>query len=306
MTWLLWRQHRLSFALAAVLLAAFAVPVAVTGRHLSAALRTCRRDASCSGFHVLQHYNAMNAVTATTVLVPLLLGVFWGATIVGKELDTGTATLVWTQSVTRRRWLRAKIVTLLASTVLCSGAVAALVSWWSQARNATVEPRFVGLQFDIQGIVPVAYAVFGAALGLAAGILWRRVLPAMATTLVGFIAVRFFVELVLRPHYATPVTRTTPLSSPNETPPGSWTMHSELTHNGQVVVGPIRAPSTCTGAGSRDAMNGCLDGSGYQMRITYQPAGRFWSFQFIETAIFLGLAGLLVLLAVIALRRHDA
>jgi hypothetical protein len=44
--------------------------------------------------------------------------------------------------------------------------------------------------FDAHGIVPVAYAAFGFALGVAAGLLFRRTLPAMAVTLVVFAAVQ--------------------------------------------------------------------------------------------------------------------
>jgi hypothetical protein len=306
MTWLLLRQHRLQLALAAALLVAFAVPIAVTGRHLADALQSCRTDNSCSGFDLLQNYSALTALTNLTVLVPLFLGVFWGATIVGRELDTGTATLAWTQSVTRARWLRAKVLTLFAATILCSAAVTALATWWSAARNATVETRFTGLQFDIQGIVPIGYAVFSAALGLAAGVLWRRVLPAMATTLGGFVAVRLLVELVVRPHYRAPITVTSTMSTRGGPPPGAWVVRSDLTLDGHVVSGPVRLPSNCLAAGSRGDANTCLDALGYRMRMTYQPADRYWTFQLVEAAIFVGLAALLVAVAVIALRRHDA
>jgi len=38
------------------------------------------------------------------VAVPGLIGIFWGAPLVARELETGTYRLAWTQSVTRKRW----------------------------------------------------------------------------------------------------------------------------------------------------------------------------------------------------------
>jgi hypothetical protein len=306
MIWLLWRQHRLQFSLAAIALALFAVPMAITGLHLADALQACQQDNGCSGFDLLQHYNPMVVVTSVTVLVPLLVGVFWGATIIGKELDNGTATLVWSQSVTRRRWVRAKLITLFVSATVTGGVVAGLVTWWSDAHNATVESRFAGLQFDIQGVAPVGYAIFAAALGLASGVLWRRVLPAMATTVGGFIAVRFVVELFVRSHYRTPITTTTLMSAGRGAPDGSWVMSTDLVVNGHVVSGPVQAPIECTSPATRGSMDRCLDDIGYRLRTVYQPSGRYWSFQWIETGIFVGLAAVLVAVAVVTLRRHDA
>ena len=71
------------------------------------------------------------------------------------------------------------------------------------------------------GLVPVAYALFAMALGIAAGALLRRTLPAMAVTLAGFIAVRAVIALWLRPHYMSAVT-TTYNVLPGYTPPGSY------------------------------------------------------------------------------------
>jgi H+/Cl- antiporter ClcA len=227
---------------------------------------------------------------------------FWGATIVGRELEAGTATLVWTQSITRRRWLSTKLLTLFVFTAACSGVVAGLVTWWSDAHNLVVESRFNGLQFDIQGIAPVGYALFASALGLAAGVLWRRALPAMATTVGGFVGVRLVVELAVRWHYMSPVTTVNGLDEPTGLPSGAWVKSSDLVLHGQVLRGPVRADPTCA---LRDVRE-CMTQRGYQMRTVYQPAGRYWTFQWIEFGIFAGLAVILVAVAVVVLRRHDA
>ena len=43
------------------------------------------------------------------LVVPAIIGIFWGAPLVARELETGTYRLAWTQSVTRTRWLAVKL-----------------------------------------------------------------------------------------------------------------------------------------------------------------------------------------------------
>jgi hypothetical protein len=306
MTWLIWRQHRLQLALAAVAVIALAIPISVTARHLNAALRRCQAARDCGTFDLLHGYGPVRTLVDVTVIVPLLIGVFCGATIVGRELDSGTAALVWTQSVSRRRWTQTKLLTLFTIAVAVSGAVTGLVTWWSNALNSTVESRFSGLQFDIEGVAPIGYAVFAAALGLAAGVLWRRVLPAIATTVAGFIAVRLLVELFARPHYLSPVVRTTGLADGQGVPLGSLVLGSDIVLHGRVLGGGIPLPAVCAAAPSRHSVDACMQRQGYLVRTTYQPAGRYWTFQWVEFGIFAALAAGLTVIAVLVLRRRDA
>ena len=306
MSWLLWRQHRQQLARAVVMLLAFSVAAALTGAHLSDALSACRSHQDCGDLDILSGYSPMRAIVNLTIAVPLLIGTFWGATVVGKDLDAGTATLVWTQSVTRRRWLWVKLAVFFAATTLVSAAVTALVTWWSDAGNATVQSRFDKPQFDIQGIVPIGYALFAAALGLAASVLWRRVLPAVATTVGGFIGLRLLVEEFARSHYMSPVITTGSLDAPASIPSGSMLVSKDMTLHGAVVPPPQLSPADCPGASIREQISACLDHLGYRLRATYQPASRYWTFQWIEFGIFTALAILLVAVAVVTLRRHDA
>jgi hypothetical protein len=248
----------------------------------------------------------VNTLVDLTILVPAVIGLFWGAVIVGRELETGTVALVWTQTVTKRRWLGSKLITLFAAALLSGAAVSGLVTWWSSTRNATLESRFGGLQFDIQGVAPVGYTIFAAALGLASGVIWRRALPAMATTVGGYIGVRMVVELFLRPHYMAPVSTLSGLSKGFGPPTGSLNVGSDILLHGRVLGGAIRMPEQCASGSSRPASDACLDRLGYQLRQTYQPAGRYWTFQWIEFGIFAALAVLLTAVAVVLLRRRDA
>ena len=61
-------------------------------------------------------------------------------------------------------------------------------------------------QFDSQCIVPIGYAVFAMALGIAAGTVARRTLPAIAVALGGFIGLRLVISDFFRSHFIPAVT----------------------------------------------------------------------------------------------------
>ena len=42
-------------------------------------------------------------------VVPAVVGAFWGAPLVARELEAGTHRLAWNQAVTRTRWLTTKL-----------------------------------------------------------------------------------------------------------------------------------------------------------------------------------------------------
>jgi len=131
-----------------------------------------------------------------TVLVPCLLGVFWGGPLVARELETGTSQFAWMQSISRSHWLTVKVGWALLAAATWGGAVSALVTWWSSPVNALKHQNFQPGQFDIQGIVPVGYALFAVALGIAAG------------TIGVFTFLRLVIGQDLRSHYLTPLTKT--------------------------------------------------------------------------------------------------
>ncbi len=161
---------------------------------------------------------------------PLLLGVFWGAPLLAREFELGTHNLAWTQGVTRRGWLSRNVAWALAAAAVWGAAMAVLVSWWRGPQNAVGVPvRLATFTFDIQGIVPAAYSVFAVALGIAAGSILKRVLPAMAVTFTAFPGLRFLVAEYARPRYLTAISRSLPpFSGKQAAPAGSWVL-SEAT-----------------------------------------------------------------------------
>ena len=210
MTWVTWRQYRNQGALAAALLAALTVVLLITGLHAAqvwhSALAGCMKHNSCGNLSLSN--TAFTTLVAATSAVPLLAGMFWGAPMVAHELETGTNQFAWTQSVTRRHWLAVRTGWLLLAAAVLAGAVSALVTWWMGPDHALNADAFKTNRFDITGIAPVGYAIFAMALGICAGMLLRRTVPALAVTLAGFAGIRELFALWLRLHYMTPVTTT--------------------------------------------------------------------------------------------------
>jgi hypothetical protein len=343
MTWLVWRQYRVQAAIAAALLAAFAAVLLVTGVQMASqwhsALIACTAHHSCGSLvnSLSLGNHAAYDLCFLSLVVPGVLGLLIGAPLVAGETETGTGNFAWTQSITRGRWLLAKAGWLLLAAAVWGGGVAALVTWWSGPRNALYGNAFQANDFDIQGIVPIAYAVFGVALGIAAGALLRRTLPAIAVTLAAFVGVRVLVAQVFRAHFLTPVTTYYSLTSNWQPASGSWLLGSGLVNkagqavpvnpNGSVVQGiPVSALSAACQRLIPTLQNGtslvqggtitrglhvsrlaaCIKAAGFRQFSTYQPASRYWAFQSIEACIFLALAAALVAVTVVVVRRHDA
>jgi ABC-type transport system involved in multi-copper enzyme maturation permease subunit len=228
---LVWRLHRNQAYLAVAALAALTVILVITGITMADdyrnALANCAATQSCGdlGGILFRGDGAIMDLVDFTLFVPLLFGLFWGAPLLAKEFEDGTHNLAWTQGVSRWRWMRANIGWSLLAAAVWGAALAALVSWWRYPENA-LSSRFNA--FDVQGIVPVAYALFAVALGIAVGSVIRRVLPSLAVTLAIFVAIRVAIGVYLRPHYMAPVTKVFPLLGNDTGPSGSWVLSQGL------------------------------------------------------------------------------
>lgn len=320
MTFLVWRLHRNQVLWAAGALAALGVLLIVTGVHMiddyHRALSDCAATNSCGDLssQLFRGDGAIFDVVNLTVVVPLLFGLFWGAPLVAKEIEDGTHNLAWTQGVSRRRWLSVNLAWVMLAAVLWAVALTSLVSWWRTPENA-LDSRLTA--FDVQGIVPIAYAVFAVALGIAVGTFVRRVLPALAVTLGVFVAVRVAVGNYLRPHFMTPIRVVTKivvttkgagsaLISLPGVPQHAWVLNGGLVGpNGQLDA-PL--PDACRQIiGNGFSLPGqCLAAHGFRQETIYQPDSRFWPFQGFESAIFVALALVAIGLTYWWLSRRDA
>ncbi len=322
MTYLVWRQHRRQLFAAIGTLAALAVVMLASGAAMQSSYHAALADCGPSGggcsdvISSLFQTNWDRAVIVLAVLtisIPVVLAVFWGAPMLDREAEDGTIKLAWTQSVSRRRWFAVKTGTMLTAAALGGAAVAGLVSWWARPINSVHQSRFNFGQFDLQGIVPIGYAVFAVALGIACGVWLRRTFAALGVTLGVFIAVRFAVDYGLRPHFMSPITLTMPIGTrgfKGGGPHGSaWVLDNYfLTPTGQVSHGIFPSPGTCPlpRPDNVHAVMHCLASLGWRSVTVFQPASRYWSFQGIETGIYLALAAIAVTVAYLLVTRRDA
>ena len=314
MNHLVWRLHRNQAFFAVGALVVLAVVLLVTGHVMrddyTSAAASCGATQTCDQLGLLfRGDGAIMDLVQLTLIVPLLFGLFWGAPMLSKEFEDGTHNLAWTQGVSRRRWLRANIGWSLVAAALWGAALAALVSYWRYPENA-INSRFDA--FDIQGIVPVAYALFAVALGIAVGSVIRRVLPSLAATLAVFVGLRAAVGLWLRPHYLAPITKLFPLLSSGGPPNNAWILSSSFVNGqGRVLgdrMGIDEFPAACRTAvlGGKGIRGQCLAEHGWHQMFTYQPDSRFWAFQGIEAGIFVVLALVLVGFATWWVLKRDA
>jgi ABC-type transport system involved in multi-copper enzyme maturation permease subunit len=186
MTWLAWRQFRAQAILAAAAtLVTAAVLVATHGRVAPTGMSRA--------------VDSLQLLGTALIGLPAFIGAFWGAPLVAREIESGTHRLVWTQGVSRARWLAAKLAVAGVVAVVTTAVVSAVFSWWSQPLDAAGN-RIGTANFGQRGVAPVAYALFALALGTLLGAVTKRTLPSMAATLVGFFVVRFAFQLLVRPH----------------------------------------------------------------------------------------------------------
>jgi hypothetical protein len=315
MAWVTWRQHR-SQALGTLgLLVALAAAAVLTHLPIGSAfdrdsLSACLPPAARTGCDlIVPHFEGQfgGLVTATRflALLPLLAGVFVGAPLVARELEFGTYRFAWTQGVSRRRWLLSKTALLAAASIVAAGVASLVVMWWRSPFDA-LEGRIGPSGFDVEGIVVPAYALFALALGVLAGLVFRRTVAAMTATLLAFAATRFLVSDFVRPHFMAPLHRVIAATAASGAP-GDWVLSNTLVDGGgrRITVGREDLAVLHAQQAGIDPHTYILT-LGWRRVISYQPAGRFWTFQVLEAGLYVGLAAALVLVALWLVRRAPA
>jgi hypothetical protein len=253
---------------------------------------------------------------------PAIIGIFWGAPLIAREHEARTFALAWTQSITRTRWLVVKLALTGLAAMVVTEAFSLMQAWWADPISKAIglgasqswqfpflfsQGRLSPFIFPASGIAPLGYAALAFAIGTATGALLRRALPAMALTLAIVAAIQVAMPLWVRPHLIPP--DRTVVSGPSffevaalsvgtlkaSTVPGhpeAWILSSgAINAAGQPVSTiPITCMSPTVGKGAGPNAGACMARRGIREAITYQPASRYWPFQWIETGTFLTLA----------------
>jgi len=320
MAWVTWRQHRLALGGVAALLGAWAVYLWLTGLqtyHVYAPATACRPASSLACSQIISEFNFTYgdpALRAAVFLqtVPALIGAFVGAPVLARELETGTFRYAWTQGFGRWRWTLAKLVPLAIAVAAAAALFSVLFSWFFQpffadGNNSPFTPEL----FDLRGLDFAAWTLVAFAIGALAGLLIRRVVPAIAATLAVYTGLALAAGLYLRQRYAVPL-----LTSNPNVPSSAWIMSQWWTKGGRFAftnwhdapAGLLQrlCPPAAPGKGSPGTLAQCLVQHGYTQWTSYQPGSRLWPFQWIEGGWLLTLSVLLMAATVWLVRRRAA
>lgn len=325
MGWVTWRQHRVALIGVTALYGGLALLFWIAGLHLHHAYTaaiSCHPSSSLACNDLVNSFNGANGFLANGVIpqaVPALIGAFVGAPLLAREFETGTYRFAWTQGFGRLRWTVAKLVSLALVLTAAAGALSAIFSWYyrpyfgpsNQSLSLNAASPLTTLLFDLRGVAFAAWTLAAFAIGCLAGALIRRVVPAMVATLTAYAGLAVATGLYLRSHYLAPI-----VTSKINVPGSAWvTSQYWLTKAGR-PVGLFALGQVLQAGGRQLAGKGGVPKSsaswqylthhGYTLWTTYQPASRFWPFQWIEGGWLLALSLLAVAATVWLVRRRPA
>ncbi len=305
LAWVSWRQYRMSAAGAVAFLGVLALYLLIMGlriRGAYAAAADCSLSAPgkhCQGVFLLfdnDYFLIAETSAAVLLAVPALAGVFAGAPILARELDTGTFRFAWTQGAGRTRPTLARLALPALTLTAAAAAFSQLFGWFFYpffaGREFAQASAFAPIYFTLTGIAFAAWTLTAFAIGALAGVLIRRAVPAMAAALAAWSGLLLATLLFLRRHYEAPLTTRT-----GQTSPSSWVISNWWTGpNGHRVT-------------SENQIIAILNGGphpGYTQWTIYQPATRYWHFQLIEGGWLLALSLLLIAATIWMVRRRAA
>lgn len=316
-------QTAIAYAVLAVVAVAALVTGIQLSHVYTSLVAHCTSDCGLATQQYLSHDSFMDkTLDVLARAAPALVGLFWGAPLLAREFETGTYRFAWTQSVPRLRWLLVRIGVGALATLTVAALFSLTVTWWYRGRDRVGANIYE--VFDRRDIAPIGYALFAFAAGVLFGALIRRTVPAMAATLAVFVFARVAVDPWVRPHLLAAEHAVVTLARPGPVqlgigssnggavqifaqgggPPNSWTVASHFVTRSDHPVSAAQMTAfvrehcpTFLGPGSvhgaakvpaGDPAAACLTAvsKAFRLAVSYQPAGRYWAFQWLESAVF--------------------
>ncbi|MGW2417669.1 ABC transporter permease [Streptomyces sp. NPDC001709] len=297
--WLL-RLHRPAlYGWAALVIVLTAVQLALAGPLADAAaggwrqfhactdMMTCRYDQAA----ILRYKDYYDYATYALDALPFLVAAWAGAALTGREMETGTARLAWTQGTSPARWLTVRLAVPAALTAAGTCAL----SWlhhraWSAGlgRIGSAKRWYDLATFHAGGPTTAALTLTGLAAGTLAGLVLRRTLPALVVGTLVTAGVAGLAQQLL-PHLWPAVTRI-------------GTLHQGYRGDGIIVdQGLVTRTGAHVSCGSGACDRAYADAVGYFN--TYHPYSHYWPLQLTVSALFLAVTALLALASYLVLRR---
>ena len=297
------RQHKASLVASAAFALLAAGVMAVTGLILHGS----GSDVFSAGPHSLWPlYNSTGtSLQLVLPLMPVLAGLFLGAPLVAREIETGTARFAWAQGAGRTRWLLSSVLPVALIVMVIAAGLGLEYQWWLRPLAAAPDWFWLGRLFALSPLPFAGWTLLGLSLGVLLGAAIRRTVPAMAATLACGLP-GMYVALRWQRGYLTPLRQAA--AHPTFSSGGGYGYSVPLT----------------SGAGRRpDILSSALgwpDGRlltaaqlhhtaawflahHIQIWLTYQPASRIWLFECIEFGWLAALSAILIGATVLLIRR---
>jgi hypothetical protein len=325
MTWLAFRRRRTAFVVFLLTAVALDTWMLVNGRASSDALQ---RIGLCTTFPCAQPNGifapARQAVVIDLLLLvlPLALGLAFGAGLVAGETERGTHRLAWTQDVSRTRWYLTSLGVTLGGALVIVAIVLPVAHWWAGIAwvdlpgtltlgGSRIQPDV----FPVSGVVPLAYTGFAVVLGGATGAVLRRVSWTSATTVVLYVALAVVLVTTVRASFAPTgflVDGTTDSAEyvTWSTPP-PWNVGYEYRDipgvgRSALAPSPDKVAAACQVYGIHpQAVVTCMRHHGVEGGFVIQSPIHYWRLQWVESALYTGLTVLLAAVGLVAVRRSQ-
>jgi ABC-type transport system involved in multi-copper enzyme maturation permease subunit len=348
-----WRQLRFGAYFTLLLLVVYVIIALITGLRVNhfydTNVVTCQKYNNCSAadqylLNLFQPFQKF--MILVTLIAPCLIGLFWGAPI-SAEFEKQTFKVVFTQSITKKKWLISKFISGAVLAVVTSSVLSIIITWWNAKIDFINQNRFVF--FDLRDLSPVGYALFGFALGVLIGILFKRQLLAIVATLFIFIVSRLLIFVFIVPHLISPasmnfqITQNSAigfgsfdssgpglvLGPPNI--PNAWIYSTKIVNSKGDVIdqtyleqhcktlldsfyknSPSQSPSFHKRVAIKQelmlgppGMSQCVTevSQNYHGQVIYQPANRYWPFEFLNFAMFIFISGVLLAVSIFKVQR---
>lgn len=292
LSWAMWRRHRTALLSALTVLALVAVYLIVEGLQLRSEYEHYLNCSPAGSPGCQQLWDAFRRDRGESGLLgpfllflPPFVGILADASILGRELETGTFRYAWTQGLGRMRWTIAMLGSGALGVAVIMAGFGALMLWHNQPlTDSGVSSALAPLVFPVTGLAPAGWALLGFALAALAGLVCARVVPAIVVSLAAWFGLAYLAANSLRPSYRQPVTGSIDgLADGDQLIDVTWFVDGVRASDAQVSTILQGIDTQIQQAGQAADIGRYLVEHGYEQVATYYPASQYWSMQLIET-----------------------
>lgn len=247
---------------------------------------------------IVRYKDVYNYTTYAVLAVPFLVAAWAGGSLTGREMESGTARLAWTQGASPVRWLASRLALPAVLILAATGLLAWLhrLAWTAAEGRVDTNKAWNDFStFYANGTVPVALALAGLAAGVLAGLLLRRAMAALTAAAVALGVLWAAVHTAL-PHLWPTVTETSGL---RHGPSGQGIVVGQ----GVVNADGDRLDLPCYTSMLPGCKSTLSDLHAVSFYRDFHPAAHYWPLQLVASGIVLAVAALLAY-AAFRLLRH--